>query len=54
MIYSFIVCFTILYIEDYRPSYIALREDYYRVFYMKPYIRIAPFLQGIYLGFLLY
>ena len=54
MICSFIVWFSILYAEDYSPSYIAIREDYYRVYYMKPYMRIAPFLQGIYLGFILY
>jgi len=54
MIASFITCFSILYAENYSPSYIAIREDYYRVYYMKPYMRIAPFLQGVYLGFLLY
>ena len=54
MFSSFGVTFAILYSESYSPSFLAIREDYYRVYYMKPYTRIAPFLQGVYLGFILY
>jgi peptidoglycan/LPS O-acetylase OafA/YrhL len=51
---SFGVTFGILYNEEYSPSYLRIREDYYRVYYMKPYMRIAPFLLGVYLGFILF
>lgn len=54
MIGSFTVSIIILALQDYSPSFLRLREDYYRVYYMKPYMRITPFLIGILLGFFIY
>lgn len=51
---SWIASVVILYIEDFSPSLKSVRENYYRVYYMKPYMRISPFLIGIYLGLFIY
>lgn len=54
MLASFIVSFIILMIEDFSPSFYAIKENYYRVYYMKPYMRISPFIIGILLGLFVY
>lgn len=54
MICSFVASIVILSIEGFSPSFLRIKENYYRVYYMKPYMRIAPFLLGLYLGLIVY
>lgn len=54
MLASFTTSIIILQIEGFSPSYLSFQHNYYRVFYMKPYMRIGPFLLGLYLGLFLY
>jgi peptidoglycan/LPS O-acetylase OafA/YrhL len=54
MVGCWIASFVILYINDFSPSMKETKENYFRVFYMKPYMRIAPFFIGIYLGLFIY
>jgi len=51
---SFIASMVILYIEGFSPSFLRVKENYYRVYYMKPYMRISPFLIGLYMGLVIY
>lgn len=44
----------VLYLVDFSPSFLRIKENYYRVYYTKPYMRIPPFFLGIYLGLFLY
>ena len=54
MISSFIASVIILQLSEFGPSLFRIKENYYRVYYTKPYMRIPPFLIGIYLGIFLY
>jgi len=51
---SLIASIIILQLAEFGPSYFRIKSNYYRVYYTKPYMRIPPFLIGIYLGLFLY
>lgn len=44
----------ILQLAGFGPSMFRIKENYYRVYYMKPYMRVSPFLIGIYCGLAIY
>lgn len=54
MIASFVASLIILQLSGFGPSTFAIQESYYRVYYMKPYMRISPFLIGNYVGLMIY
>lgn len=54
ILFSWIASVIILTIEGFGPSFYEIQESYYRVYYMKPYMRISPFIIGILLGLFIY
>jgi peptidoglycan/LPS O-acetylase OafA/YrhL len=54
MVCCWIASVIILYDNEFSPSFSRIKSNYYRVYYMKPYMRISPFFIGIYLGMFIY
>lgn len=54
LVICWITSVVILYVHEFSPSFLRLKENYYRVYYMKPYMRIPPFLIGVFLGLFIY